>query len=364
MSNVVRISGDDDALELATRWILKLDEGEFGLEDEAAMQQWLDEDQRHREVLLEVALNWDKTDALSRLADIFPHENPKNSNAGLDASSNVFWSPGAAIAACLLVMVCVGGFYTSVYIADKNNSFAHQLQKGDYQTRIGERKTVLLPDGSEMVLNTNSQVNVVFNEDARVVYLERGEIHVSVAKDTRPLSVVANDQIVQATGTEFTVEITEEKHVEVIVTEGSVVVGLRPKNSMTARTTQSYDKHFQTPPILSASNNNTVSAGEELLLAESKAVRSKVSTEDIKVKLSWKEGSLVFRSQPLEKVLQQVGRYTHVEFVVVDEHLNSISLTGRFQTGDVETLLELLEANFNIRHDFESERRVLLSALN
>ena len=38
-------------------------------------------------------------------------------------------------------------------------------------------------------------------------------------------------------------------------------------------------------------------------------------------------------------------------------------LSGRFRAGDVDTLLALLEANFQIAHEFDGEDRVLLSSL-
>jgi len=72
---------------------------------------------------------------------------------------------------------------------------------------------------------------------------------------------------------------------------------------------------------------------------------------------------LIFRSEPLEQALREVERYTTVEFVVLDESLKSKLLTGRFRTGDVETLLVLLRENFNIHHEFDGENRVLLSSL-
>ena len=73
MKNVVSISQDDEALEIASRWVFKIDAGELSASDEAALGAWLDQDESHRDVLTEVAAVWDKTDALARLAELFPH---------------------------------------------------------------------------------------------------------------------------------------------------------------------------------------------------------------------------------------------------------------------------------------------------
>jgi ferric-dicitrate binding protein FerR (iron transport regulator) len=76
--------------------------------------------------------------------------------------------------------------------------------------------------------------------------------------------------------------------------------------------------------------------------------------------LSWKKGGLIFRSVPLEKALRQVERYTPVEFEVLDDTLKSKVLTGRFRTGDVTALLDMLETNFGVHAEFDGADRILL----
>ncbi len=232
-----------------------------------------------------------------------------------------------------------------------------------YETAIGEKKTVLLPDGSEVVLNTNSQLSLTFSPSARVLHLRRGEILIRVASNpVRPLSVIAADRIVQAIGTEFTVEITENEQVEVMVTEGKVVVGIRPLTVGMPGTMNGDGDTLVLPPVLAQREENTVSAGEEVILGENDTVKSAVTDDDIEVKLSWNEGRLIFRSEPLEKALHEVERYTTVEFVLLDETLKTRTVSGRFRSGDVEALLESLQMNFNITHEFDSEDRVLLNS--
>ena len=52
--NIVPISRDDELLEAASRWVLKIDEGPISASDEADLGAWLDEHIMHRELLLEV----------------------------------------------------------------------------------------------------------------------------------------------------------------------------------------------------------------------------------------------------------------------------------------------------------------------
>jgi transmembrane sensor len=364
MNTVVPISRDDQRLEAASCWVLKIYEGALSASDKAALGAWLDEDLRHRDVLLEVAAVWDKTDALARLADFFPHD-PTPGQAP-PVPCHWPWTQSIAVATGL-VLLAVAAVLLLPRLPGVGSDRPLPTQSAAYETAIGERKTVLLPDGSEVVLNTNSQLSLTFTPSARVLHLARGEILVRVAKDeSRPLSVVAGDRIVQAIGTEFTVEITENQQVEVMVTEGKVVVGIQPLSVASPGATDAASDAAAgavvLPPLLAQLEDNTVSAGEAVILGAPDTVKKAVTADDIEVKLSWTEGRLIFRSEPLEKALAEVERYTTVEFVLLDEDLKTRTVSGRFRAGDVDALLLSLRLNFNITHELDSENRVLLSS--
>jgi transmembrane sensor len=362
VTSVVPISIEDDRLEAASRWVLKMDKGNLGDDDQAALAAWLAESGRNVDVLLEVAAVWDKTDALARLADLFPHEvSPKPAEP---AVQNWRWTQGLAIAATLVLIISTVVLLSPRFGLDSGIDPSQTAQTATYETKVGEQKTILLPDGSEVVLNTSSQLTVMFTESSRLLQLTRGEIFVRVAKDeSRPLSVVAGDRVVQAVGTEFSVEITEQHDIEVMVTEGKVVVALNmPFNSASDEfETAEAAARVRLPPKLNEAEGSVVSAGEQLALGGEAEVRKLVTSDEIEVKLSWKEGRLIFNSEPLEKALAEVERYTTVEFVFLDESLKSRTISGRFRAGDVEALLASLRLNFNITHEFEGENRVLLS---
>lgn len=380
MNTVVPISQHDDRLETASRWVLALDEGlsPSGCEE---LKTWLAEDPQNVSEFLEVAKVWDKTEDLKRLADLFPaglfsHEQVGRDRASPAHRSRSGFGLGGIAAAASLVLVVAAGFWLLLRLnIDPTSAGSKQLAEAqsvlNYETAVGRQSSAILPDGSKMVLNTNSRVQVVYSESARVLLLHRGEIHIEVTEDiTRPLSVVAGDRIVQAVGTSFSVEITDQQHVEVVVTDGKVVVGISPADiraNVESSTDDTIFGHFSIaiPPVLAQSDTNTVNAGEELVLGtvDDVAVPVPVSADEIEVKLSWREGRLVFRSEPLEKALREVERYTTVEFVFLDEELKTRSMTGRYRAGDVDALLLALRANFNITHEYESENRVLLSSL-
>ncbi len=363
MSSVIPISIDDQRLEAATRWVLKIDGAGLDAEGEAALVAWLQESDRNAEVLLEVAAVWDKTEALARLADLFPHE--AASKPLEPAVPGRRWMPGLALAASMVLAVAAVVLLAPRLGLELGEDPSLTAQSATYETVVGEQKTVLLPDGSEVVLNTNSQLSVVYTQSSRLLNLARGEIYVRVAKDSaRPLSVVAGDRVVQAVGTEFSVEITEKHDIEVMVTEGKVVVALNlPVESLRdAFEPAEAPPAIRLPPRLDEAQGKVVIAGEQLALGGEEEIKHAVSADEIEVKLSWKEGRLIFNSEPLEKALAEVERYTTVEFVFLDESLKSRTISGRFRAGDVDALLASLRMNFNITHEFVGENRVLLSS--
>jgi transmembrane sensor len=154
------------------------------------------------------------------------------------------------------------------------------------------------------------------------------------------------------------VEITQDQMIDLVVIEGKVVVGIHaPDDGQTPLS------GILAPQLLVQLDANTVAAGEELILGAVEEAITPVTAEEIEVKLSWRDGRLIFRGEPLEEALAEVERYTTVEFVYLDEGLKSRSISGRYRAGDVDALLVALRLNFNIAYEYVGEGRVLLSSL-
>jgi len=93
-----------------------------------------------------------------------------------------------------------------------------------------------------------------------------------------------------------------------------------------------------------------------MILGSADAEVSEISPEDIAVKLSWQQGNLIFRGESLAEAVDEIGRYTTVEFVILDENLKKLRISGLFKAGDVEGLLTTLKENFNINHTQEDKK--------
>lgn len=362
MSNVREFQSTQSArTEQASAWITRLDKG-LTADEELELGAWLSMSRENHCEFMEIAKLWDSMDGLSRLAAIFPEpaEQPAPQSSARPGRSVV---SGWKIAASLMIALGAGGLWLTVDRAPTPSQVATVAPSPDaaktYATAIGEQASFELSDGTRLVLNTNSEVEVAFTDKNRLLRLERGEIHVTVAHDpSRKLSVMVGNKIVQAIGTEFNVEITSDQSVELVVTDGVVVIGV-----LDAPT----DGLQQDQPILLVDAGTMVAAGQQVIIDPLTARFEDVETEaieseEIAVKLSWREGNLIFRGESLEEAMSEVGRYTAVEFVFLDEASKKKRLTGFFKAGDVDGLLVALRKNFSISYEWVGEDKILLSA--
>lgn len=88
---------------------------------------------------------------------------------------------------------------------------AVQVRFADERARIGEIHSVVLPDGSRMVLASNSAADIEIGPDRRNVRLLRGDLLADVAKgQTTRFRVETVDGVAEALGTSFTVRKDEQ----------------------------------------------------------------------------------------------------------------------------------------------------------
>lgn len=336
MSNVISMQNDQERRQQAAEWIAKMDRDLSSSELEQ-LRAWIRADQRNERELEECARLWDMLGALHSLADLMPHEKKKSS-----------WRP-AALAASFVLALMAGW---AVLVKDASVQPAHEPQvvevvdQATYTTPVGDQSTIHLNDGSVVQLNTDTQLQVRMTAEHRLLALEQGEIHIDVAHDPqRPLRVLVGDKVFEALGTSFNVRIDESGEVELIVTEGLVKVVL-PAESFTVSELDS--------------GNTEIAQGERIVLDEAPEVEA-IADGDIEVKLAWREGMLVFRGSSLDEAVREVGRYTHLEFVIQSEDLKAMRVAGVFKAGDVEGFLASLRANFDVVDRRIDEETIALS---
>ena len=354
MSNLYQLPNKEKTLDEASEWLAELEKG-LDHQKEIELGEWLNKDPINEKIFYDLAGMWDKMDSLSRLKDLFP----------LPVDRPVQKQFGAQVVFASVLLIAV---FTSIFTLTDTFNFESELEhltesKNDaeqlYTTNIGEKSTIILVDGSQLILNTNSSIKTMFTEDERHIYLDRGEINVQVAHDkSRPFFVHAGDNIVEAVGTEFNLEILDGQKIELIVTEGKVLVTVLDQPS-----TDSLNANSSKREAVTNHKKLTITMveGDKIILGSDEEKVERITAEDIKVNLSWRGGNLFFRGESLEKIIEEIERYTQVEFEIMDEDLKRIRVAGLFKAGDVKGLLETLEKNFNVTNKKIGKNKILLS---
>ena len=345
MKNILHFPDLAQIEEQACKFLARMDAGPLSEEETRALQQWLAEDSRHGEALLEVAHLMDSMTVLSALAPIFPIE-PHFEKRGI--YNRAIRKAGQLAAVCA---VAASLFLTTVLLPDLYSPpGAGESASGvvpssfAYTSDVGETRAINLPDGSHITMNSNTRVEINFSGSTRAVSLIRGEAEFIVAHEPeRPFVVRAADQLVKAVGTAFNIELGQSR-IEVLVTDGIVEV------------TKVVKHKSETPPV------SQVLAGEVLAIEGNHIpLLSQLAPEDIAMNLSWQRGELVFTGEPLAEVVAEVSRYTEVSIVIVDVAVREIPIGGRFPTGDVDNLLNILQEGFEIRVQRIDDKLVHLS---
>jgi transmembrane sensor len=189
-----------------------------------------------------------------------------------------------------------------------------------YATKSGERSIIKLADGSQLVLNYASELDVRLGRDTRHVTLHKGEALFMVAHDeTRPFKVDAGDGEVTALGTRFEVR-SDAGHVAVTLLEGRVAVDRSNEK-----------EHVQLEP------------GDQIRFTEAKPKMIR-RTVDPEVVSSWSTDRLRFRATPLVEALDEVNRYSTTQIRIADPTLASTPISGTFEVGDTASVVAALTA--------------------
>lgn len=210
-------------------------------------------------------------------------------------------------------------------------SVNHFFDNGEshYQTSRGERMVVGLTDGSNVHLNSLTEIVIRFDKDKRSIDLKRGEALFEVAHDAgRKFLVHTKHGSIQAVGTEFNVNVVS-KDIRVTVLEGTVLV--RPGDQLDTN-----------------ANSEIATEGDQLLLDSSGAIESSTTGDTGKV-IAWTRGKLIFSGEPLNQAIEKVNLHSKHNITVKDPRLQDIPLFGVFNMGDTAGFISAIEEAFPVK---------------
>jgi ferric-dicitrate binding protein FerR (iron transport regulator) len=232
---------------------------------------------------------------------------------------------------CLLVITAWFFFFKSVSHSSGNQPLL--AQSLNYQSPVGHRQTISLPDGSTVILNSSSSIslNGDFNKEKREIRLT-GDAFFKVAKDAKRPFVVYSDNIATtALGTEFYVHGKKDvtKAIQVDLLEGKVQMADIKKNTTHGAI------------ILFPGESGRSLAGSDF---------SKRSFDSLYLR-SWISGRVSFNETPVLKAFKQLENWYGVEINVRKKGLEKRSIIGsEYQEASLQDILKVICFSINCKY--------------
>jgi transmembrane sensor len=345
---------DTGAIEAeAAAWVARFDAGEVSARDQAAFQEWLNRSTLHRQAIAEYGSLWSEFDALKLLTGA---DDAGRETGVRDVRPAMLERARPWLAACAAAAIVAAGGAAFLHskpleIAKvESHRAARHLQpltRVSYETPVGGQRKITLADGSSVILNTNSLLDVDFSGKYRDVHLRRGEAYFDVVHDkARPFTVYADNYVVRDIGTAFDVHLSKAGLVEVGVTKGSVEVTPADRGRLSGP----------------AKSLGIIAAGHHIVLGERVERAEAVSSADLGRKLAWRQGQLIYTGQPLAEVLADVSRYSNIQIELADPTLENLPVGGAFRTDQIDAIFAALENNFGIHAEWIDPQHVRLTS--
>jgi transmembrane sensor len=265
----------------------------------------------------------------------------------------------AILVSLAFILIIASNLVNNITTFTQNDNEQQFAEVSTLQTSIGQQARFSLSDGSRVKLNTNSLVEVSFSKKMRLLTLIKGEASFDVTKDkSRPFMVRVGKNSFTALGTIFNIEKKSNKDIELVVTEGRVLISesYQPIDQLVKQQTRLTTDRL--PGVVIASG--------EIATIENSAytANKRMSFEQIQRVLAWQQGMLVFNGQPLDEALTEVSRYTTIKFEIIDSKLTQTKVSGYFKANDIDGLLESLKNNFNVQFEKVNNNIIRLSLSN
>ena len=300
---------DARLLDEAADWLVRLNDTGLTAAEQAAFERWRRASPAHEGAWMRAELLMGKLGGLP----------PALAMPALGRSQRR--SRRAAVARLAVLLAAVPGGWMSWRVAQQQGWTA------DLRTATGEQRQVTLADGSRLLLDTGTAVDIRFDAHQRLIHLRRGSILLETAADPsgvdRPLLVATTVGRLRALGTRFSVQQDGEgKFVDLAVTQGAVEVTLNGASK----------------PVL------MVPAGNWARLTAQGAGALQTAGPQ---QLAWVHGMLVADAMPMAEVCARLSRYRSGLLHCAPEAA-SMKVSGAYPLADTDRTLAMLAETYAV----------------
>lgn len=325
--------------QAAGDWLARRDSGTLSPEEQREFDAWLNRSTLHRVAYLRLESTWEDARRLKALgAGIQSDLPPPPQSWNLSPFFKRQDQADARIQSQAMHRIQITRRALAMSFVLATASAAAWLAwppRQSYETPVGGIASLPMADGSQVTLNTDSEIRVAMSETERLVDLKQGEAFFEVAKDPhRPFVVRVGDRRVVAIGTKFSVRRdgqSNDSNIQVIVTEGVVRV-------------ESANEHA----IENAAVHRLTAGGVARVNRDGLIVQRK-QVPEAEEQLSWLSGVLIFRDVTLGEAAAEFNRYSERKIRIDDPRVADMRIAGSFRTTNIDGLLRLLERGYPIR---------------
>jgi transmembrane sensor len=292
---------DARILEQAADWLMQLHSGATSAQQRLECERWRSSDPEH-------ARAWRRAEALLGKLGGLP---PELAMPALDRART------PARRAAMLKLAALLAVVPGAWLLAEQQGWRH-----DFHTATGERRDIVLADGSRISLNTATTLDVQFDGDQRLLILRRGEIAVRTAADPRqrPFLVDTNEGRLEALGTVFSLR-QAQGHTVLAVQESRVRI--TPRGGAASQV-----------------------LGAGLQLAFTATAIGQPAPLDSGA-LAWQRGMLLADDMRLCDVGQELARY-RPGIVRCDPRVANVRVSGAYPVTDTDAALVMLVSTYPV----------------
>ena len=320
--------------------ILRFLEGVATEEEAAFLRTWLAEDEANRRYFDDVNTTFQASitfnrinhtrvdDAWAHLSKTLGKEEAVNQSPSFNVRHFLTWK----IAASVLLVIGSGIFAYKFFNESSTN------QKGTIvRNAQGSNTRIVLPDNSEVWLNTNSSLeySADFGENSRLVIL-KGEAFFDVQKGSKDFIVQTEKIQVHVKGTRFNVEAYKNSStVKTTLEEGKVELYVEGR-----------DKIYRMIP------------GDQVIVNKQ---QNEVTTKRVDPLnfSAWKEEKLIFDGAPLEDVVTTLENRYNVSIQITSERAKKERISLTVEQESLQEVLELLKLSSRLQTRTENDTIIL-----
>lgn len=288
--------------------------GDCTSEENQQLKEWIEESPENKKEFLALKDIWDSSRKYHDRAEVQLALFYKNQLEKANQSRIRWIRYSAAVAAIIVFGLVVWGL-----LPQSTTSQPDKFQV--FSVPLGSRSKVLLADGTEVNLNSGSELRYSsgYSSANRVVYL-KGEGYFQVKSDKdHPFIVKTTDFDVVATGTSFNVcSYLNNRYSNTTLAEGKVHIQMNSSGQL-------FD----------------VKQGDKFELNRN-SMKYVLAKADIESEVAWKNGEFIFQKIPFPDLVQRLERWYDVKLNYSGQELQNFAFTGRFK--NQETIWQVLDA--------------------